>query len=209
MSKKRYQGSCACGQLRFEADIDFAQGTHKCNCTQCWKRRWWSVKVQPGDFRLLSGDEVVDRDFEVCPGCQVITHRHVPAAQWNPQDYVSVNVATLDDLPPADAAGTTVSVRLAATDYGRDPITGVLVGTTPYSLTVARDVEGLGRNRRRSARCRGLRWPSWWLPTPVPGCRKNCWRPTGFGLCRCTSWSTVSICATVSIRSCRSRESTP
>lgn len=100
-TKRRYQGSCACGKVKFEADIDFAQGTHKCNCTQCWKRRWWSVKVQPGDFRLLSGDEVVDRDFEVCPGCQVITHRHVPAAQWNPQDYVSVNVATLDDLPPA------------------------------------------------------------------------------------------------------------
>lgn len=43
----------------------------------------------------------------------------------------------------ADLKGKTV--RLAATDYGRDPIIGVFAGSTPYSLTVARDVEGLGQ----------------------------------------------------------------
>ncbi|OYU71711.1 MAG: hypothetical protein CFE28_13585 [Alphaproteobacteria bacterium PA2] len=43
----------------------------------------------------------------------------------------------------ADLKGRTV--RLAATDYGRDPIIGVFAGSTPYSLTVARDVEGLGQ----------------------------------------------------------------
>ena len=45
MDKKRYQGSCACGRVKFEADLDISQGTHKCNCTHCWKRRWWSVKA--------------------------------------------------------------------------------------------------------------------------------------------------------------------
>lgn len=43
----------------------------------------------------------------------------------------------------ADLAGKTV--RVAATDYGRDPIIGAFAGSTPYSLTVARDVEGLGQ----------------------------------------------------------------
>lgn len=102
MSKKRYAGSCACGKVKFEAEIDFSQGTHKCNCTQCWKRRWWSVKVQPEDFRLLSGEDVVDRDFKACPACHVLTHRHVPVFEWNPQAYVSVSVASLDDLSPAE-----------------------------------------------------------------------------------------------------------
>ena len=43
----------------------------------------------------------------------------------------------------ADLAGKTV--RVAATDYGRDPITGAFVGSTPYSLTVARNIPDLGQ----------------------------------------------------------------
>lgn len=51
------------------------------------------------------------------------------------------------DVSPfsADAGMHGKAVRLAATDYGRDPIVGILAGSTPYSLTVARDVPELGR----------------------------------------------------------------
>ena len=35
-------------------------------------------------------------------------------------------------------------VALAATDYGRDPITGTFAGSTPFSLAVSRDVPGIG-----------------------------------------------------------------
>jgi len=35
-------------------------------------------------------------------------------------------------------------VSLAATDYGRDPITGTFAGSTPFSLAVVRDVPGIG-----------------------------------------------------------------
>ena len=48
------------------------------------------------------------------------------------------------DTQPADAALSGKQVSLAATDYGRDPITGTFAGSTPYSLTVARQVPGLG-----------------------------------------------------------------
>ncbi|MEY4238100.1 MAG: hypothetical protein RL339_701 [Pseudomonadota bacterium] len=45
----------------------------------------------------------------------------------------------------SDAGLNGKTVSLAATDYGRDPIVGTFAGSTHYSLTVARNVPGLGR----------------------------------------------------------------
>ncbi|MEZ4405142.1 MAG: GFA family protein [Polyangiales bacterium] len=109
MEKKQYTGSCACGRVRFEAAFDVSQGTHKCNCTSCWKRRWWSVKVQPEDFRALSGEGAFDPSGRFCASCGVCPYRHAPVAEWNPAAYVSVNVAALDDLPPADLVAAKVT----------------------------------------------------------------------------------------------------
>ena len=52
--------------------------------------------------------------------------------------------AELDALP-GDAALMGRAVTLAATDYGRDPIPGIFAGSTHFSMSVARDVAGLGR----------------------------------------------------------------
>jgi hypothetical protein len=109
MDKKRYQGSCACGRVKFEADLDISQGTHKCNCTHCWKRRWWSVKVEPDDFRVLSGEDGLDPSGRFCAACGVNTWRRAPVAEWNPTAYVSVSVASLDDLPPAELVAAKVT----------------------------------------------------------------------------------------------------
>ena len=45
----------------------------------------------------------------------------------------------------SDASLVGQSVSMAATDYGRDPIVGTLVGSTQFCLTVAREVPELGR----------------------------------------------------------------
>ena len=110
MTNTTFRGSCECGVVKFEADVDLASsGTTKCNCTTCWKRRWWTVKVPAGCFRSLGGEPNLSefkpaaatghRGF--CKGCGSRPYAWVDAAEWNDGEYVSVNVACLDGLEPA------------------------------------------------------------------------------------------------------------
>ena len=102
MSTKTFHGSCQCKAVKFEADIDLAKGTTKCNCTSCWKRRWWSVRAKTENFRALAGESKLDRERGFCIGCGIIPYRKVEAAEWNDGAYVAINVAALDDLEPQD-----------------------------------------------------------------------------------------------------------
>ncbi len=98
---KTLRGSCQCKRITFEADIDWSQGTGKCNCTSCFKRRWWSVRVEPKSFRVLAGDsERTEKGF--CKHCGIVPYAHVAKSEWNPNEYVSVNVAALDGLNPQE-----------------------------------------------------------------------------------------------------------
>ena len=57
MTLKIHSGSCHCGAVRFEAEIDIAQGTVKCNCSSCVKARSWLTIVPASRYRLTSGAE--------------------------------------------------------------------------------------------------------------------------------------------------------
>ncbi len=52
---KTYTGSCHCGVVRIEADLDISAGTYKCNCTICTKARLWAASVAQESFRLIRG----------------------------------------------------------------------------------------------------------------------------------------------------------
>lgn len=56
---KTYQGSCHCGAVRFEVDLDLTQSSFRCNCSICRRNRFWPAVAKEGGFRLLSGEEML------------------------------------------------------------------------------------------------------------------------------------------------------
>ena len=53
---KTYSGSCHCGAVRFEAELDFSQNSYRCNCSICRRTRFWPAVATPEHFRLLAGE---------------------------------------------------------------------------------------------------------------------------------------------------------
>ena len=108
---KTFHGSCHCGAVRFEADIDLSEGATKCNCSICTKMRNWSALVKPDAFRLLAGEEALSDyqwgakqgHFLFCRTCGMRPFNRGYVEEIGGA-YVSVMLSALDDADPTELA---------------------------------------------------------------------------------------------------------
>lgn len=113
---KTYTGGCHCGAVRFEADIDLAAGTGRCNCSICMKTRNWSAIIKPGAFRLLSRpEELIEYSFgtgagqyRFCRRCGVHSFSTGYVADIG-GEFVSVRVNCLDNVSDEELAAAPVT----------------------------------------------------------------------------------------------------
>jgi hypothetical protein len=110
---RTYHGSCHCGAVRFEADIDLTQPTYRCNCSICTRNRFWAAVIKPQAFRVLSGKpELTQYLFNSMQNehyfCRVCGVR--PYGIGNPETgpVIGVNIGCLEDATPEELAAAPV-----------------------------------------------------------------------------------------------------
>jgi len=119
MSIQTYSGSCHCGAIRFEAELDLAEGSNRCNCSYCAKARAWFAFAKGRErFRLLdgtgateyrwtpAGDSEPHLTFTFCRICGVRAFArgeleslggtfhavHVPALELSPEQFAAIPI---------------------------------------------------------------------------------------------------------------------
>ena len=119
---KTYNGSCHCGAVQFQCELDLSQGTNRCNCSFCRKARFWMAIAKGDAFRVLEGREAL------------VDYRHTPLGKPEPflhllfcgrcgvrpfskggylpalgAEFHAVNLACLDDVTEEELATAPVN----------------------------------------------------------------------------------------------------
>ena len=107
MSLQTYSGSCHCGAVRFEADLDLGKPASRCNCSLCTKRGASTQIVKPAALRVTAKEGALGEyawasktnQFYFCKACgmHVFGRGNLPELGGA---YAAVNVNCIDDVDP-------------------------------------------------------------------------------------------------------------
>jgi hypothetical protein len=105
---KSWEGGCHCRRVRFEVTADITQVTD-CNCSICSKKGFLHLIVEPAQFRLLQGQEVLvtyrfntsTAEHKFCRYCGI----HPFYTPRSHPDKVDVNVRCIEGV---DLAALTI-----------------------------------------------------------------------------------------------------
>jgi hypothetical protein len=119
MALQTYTGSCHCGAIRYQADLDLSEGSNRCNCSYCAKVRAWFAFAKGAErFRLVEGSGVSEYrwtapgfsephlTFTFCRTCGVRTFARGQLESLG-GTFHAISVPTLD-LTPAQRAAVPV-----------------------------------------------------------------------------------------------------
>ncbi len=133
--KKTYRGSCHCGAVQFECDLDLSTGTTRCNCTFCRKARFWMAFAKGEDaFRLLQGADALT-DYQHTPPlksqpflhlyfCSRCGVRAFSKGGPSPElggEFHAVNIACLDDATDEELAQAPIHFADGRNDDWKTP----------------------------------------------------------------------------------------
>jgi len=118
MSLKHVTGSCHCGAVRYEADLDLSKGTIRCNCSICKKARAWFTFVAGKDFRLITEEDSMS-SYQWTPSGRTspgLTYRFCKTcgirifatgdAEFMGGRFYALAVSTLDDVSTDELAAS-------------------------------------------------------------------------------------------------------
>ena len=124
---KTYRGSCHCGAVRFEADIDLTQPTYRCNCSICARNRFWAAVVKPNAVRVLEGRAELTQylftsmrnEHRFCRTCGVRPFGIGVSA--DDYEVYGVNIGCLEDATPEELAAAPVKYCDGKNDNWQNP----------------------------------------------------------------------------------------
>jgi hypothetical protein len=101
------RGSCHCGKVRYEVELDLSQPVIRCNCSMCQRAGTMLAFTSSEGFKLLSGDDaltsyhfnknVIDHLF--CSTCGIKSFARGVGQDGKPM--VAVNVRCLEGVDVA------------------------------------------------------------------------------------------------------------
>ncbi|MGH3146706.1 MAG: GFA family protein [Rubrobacter sp.] len=119
---KAYQGSCHCGEVRFEADLGLTETPiRKCNCSFCLKSGYKKALIGYDELRITAGEAHLQNyhakqsnwpdghiDHYRCPECGMQPFSRGYLEEQMGGNFWAENVACLDDATEEELADVPV-----------------------------------------------------------------------------------------------------